>query len=350
MPSPARSARVSANTSPERSRTGPPWPSRRTWRGCWLPTPATACPASRWRGTFHPFWPSARRWRRHSGSASRASAGNVSSVRTPVQTLFYGVFSAWVLWSRAEQKKNGPLFEGHYDPQRFRWREAVWHLRAPVLRALFQQLADPSRLKLLGLVEVLNWTSAALDRVDRTAFFSRFNEGEAVPYFYEPFLEAFDPVLRKQLGVWYTPTEVVRYMVARVDRALKGDLGIPAGLAAENVYVLDPCCGTGAYLAEVLPPRPPAISGSRGSGRSRARRSGGRRPSVYSGSRSCPRRSWWRICRSASPCRIWARRWRRTGRSARECFSPTRLRAGSRTRPSRCRSRSSRRSTTWRKR
>ena len=171
---------------------------------------------------------------------------------TLIQTLFYGIFSAWVLWSRDEQKKNGPLFEGHYGPQRFRWREAVWHLRAPVLRALFQQLADPSRLKPLGLVEVLDWTAAALDRVDRAAFFSRFNEGEAVPYFYEPFLEAFDPALRKQLGVWYTPTEVVRYMVARVDRALKDDLGIAAGLAAENVYVLDPCCGTGAYLAEVL--------------------------------------------------------------------------------------------------
>ncbi len=172
---------------------------------------------------------------------------------TLIQTLFYGVFSAWVLWSRDERKKHGPLFEGHYTSRRrFRWREAVWHLRAPVLRALFQQLADPGRLKPLGLVEVLDWTSAALDRVDRAAFFSRFNEGEAVPYFYEPFLEAFDPVLRKQLGVWYTPTEVVRYMVARVDKALKDDLGIPAGLAAENVYVLDPCCGTGAYLAEVL--------------------------------------------------------------------------------------------------
>ena len=171
---------------------------------------------------------------------------------TLIQTLFYGIFSAWVLWSRHEQKKNGPLFEGHYDPRRFRWREEVWHLRAPVLRALFMQLADPGRLKPLGLVEVLDWASAALDRVDRTAFFSRFNEGEAVPYFYEPFLEAFDPALRKQLGVWYTPTEVVRYMVARVDKALKDDLGIAAGLAAENVYVLDPCCGTGAYLAEVL--------------------------------------------------------------------------------------------------
>ena len=171
---------------------------------------------------------------------------------TLIQTLFYGIFSAWVLWSRQAKSNDGPLFEGGYNPARFSWREAVWHLRAPVLRALFQQLSDPGRLKPLGLVEVLDWTAAALDRVDRAEFFSRFNEGEAVPYFYEPFLEAFDPALRKELGVWYTPTEVVRYMVARVDRALKDDLGIPDGLAAENVYVLDPCCGTGSYLAEVL--------------------------------------------------------------------------------------------------
>ena len=88
--------------------------------------------------------------------------------------------------------------------------------------------------------------------MDRPAFFASFNEGEAVPYFYEPFLQAFDPALRKQLGVWYTPTEVVQYMVARVDKALRDDLDIPDGLAADNVYILDPCCGTGAYLAEVL--------------------------------------------------------------------------------------------------
>ena len=161
---------------------------------------------------------------------------------TLVQTLFYGVFSAWVLWARQVPTPTGA----------FNWHEAVWHLRAPVLRALFQQLSDPGRLQPLGLVEVLDWTAAALNRVDRDAFFARLGEGEAVPYFYEPFLQAFDPDLRKQLGVWYTPTEVVRYMVARVDKALKEDLGIADGLAGDNVYVLDPCCGTGAYLAEVL--------------------------------------------------------------------------------------------------
>ena len=159
-----------------------------------------------------------------------------------VQTLFYGVFSAWVLWSR----KTPPL------TGKFNWHEATWELRVPVLRSLYYQLSNPSQLEPLGLVEVLDWTADALDRVDREEFLKRFDEGEAVQYFYEPFLEAFDPALRKQLGVWYTPSEVVKYMVARVDMALKDDLDIPEGLAAGNVYVLDPCCGTGAYVSEVL--------------------------------------------------------------------------------------------------
>ena len=161
---------------------------------------------------------------------------------TLVQTLFYGIFSAWVLWARQTPAPKGP----------FDWHDSAQLLRVPVIRELFWQLSNPGQLQPLGLNEVLDWTAAALDRVDREAFFAKFNEGEAVPYFYEPFLEEFDPALRKQMGVWYTPVEVVRYMVARVDRALKDDLGIEDGLAAENVYVLDPCCGTGAYLAETL--------------------------------------------------------------------------------------------------
>lgn len=50
-------------------------------------------------------------------------------------------------------------------------------------------------------------------------------------YFYEPFLEAFDPELRKDLGVWYTPLEVVQYQVARTDWALRNELGLAEGLA-----------------------------------------------------------------------------------------------------------------------
>lgn len=160
---------------------------------------------------------------------------------TLVQTLFYGVFSAWVLWA---QEPNGS--------RRFDWRLAGWHLRVPMIGALFNQIATRQRLEPLGLIEVLDWTANVLNRVDRDSFFSRFEEEEAVIYFYEPFLQAFDPKLRDQLGVWYTPKEVVRYMVERVDRALCEELDIADGLAAERVHVLDPCCGTGAYLTEVL--------------------------------------------------------------------------------------------------
>jgi predicted helicase len=101
-------------------------------------------------------------------------------------------------------------------------------------------------------VEVLDWTAAALNRVQRPAFFEKFLETHAVQYFYEPFLEAFDPELRKELGVWYTPPEIVQYQVARVDAVLREELDIPDGLADPRVHVLDLCCGTGAYLVEVL--------------------------------------------------------------------------------------------------
>jgi hypothetical protein len=122
-----------------------------------------------------------------------------------------------------------------------------------MIKALFEQVATPTKLGPLGLVEVLDWTAAALNRVDRPAFFEKFSvETHAVQYFYEPFLEAFDPELRKQLGVWYTPPEIVQYQVARVDAALREELDIPDGLADPRVFVLDPCCGTGAYLVEVL--------------------------------------------------------------------------------------------------
>ena len=159
---------------------------------------------------------------------------------TLVQTLFYGVFAAWVLWHRRQVA----------EP--FDWETASKYLHVPILRKLFRELTDPIQLDDSDLTEVMNWATDTLDRVDRDAFFARFNEAEAVQYFYEPFLEAFDPDLRKQLGVWYTPPEVVKYMVARVHRVLQEDFNRPDGLADDKVVVLDPCCGTGAYLVEVL--------------------------------------------------------------------------------------------------
>jgi hypothetical protein len=160
---------------------------------------------------------------------------------TLVQTLFYGVFSAWVLWCR-ESPRLDPVFH---------WGMAAKTLDVPFIRSLYWQLAHPRQLMDLRLTEVLNWVEGVLGRVDHVEFFKRFAAEHAVQYFYEPFLEAYDPELRKELGVWYTPPEIVKYQVARVDTVLREELDLPDGLADPNVIVLDPV-GNGDLLGQVL--------------------------------------------------------------------------------------------------
>ncbi len=161
---------------------------------------------------------------------------------TLVQTLFYAIFAAWVFWHH-ENPTRSDLFD---------WRTATFYLGVPVLQELFSKISLPYHLAPLGLMDLLNRAGEMLNRVERQEFFSRFDTGQTVQYFYEPFLEAFDSQLRRELGVWYTPPEIVRYMVARVDAVLREELDVADGLADPNVYVLDPCTGTGAYLVETL--------------------------------------------------------------------------------------------------
>lgn len=158
---------------------------------------------------------------------------------TLIQTLFYGLFSAWVM----EAKRGAGKFD---------WRLTSHILTVPMVRSLFEEIAKPTRLNLLDLNDILDRTGEALNRIKPVEFLKSFGTEHAVQHFYEPFLEAFDPDLRKEMGVWYTPLEIVKYMVERVDKVLRTELDVADGLADKNVYVLDPCCGTGTYIVEVL--------------------------------------------------------------------------------------------------
>jgi hypothetical protein len=173
-----------------------------------------------------------------------------------IQTAFYGIFASWACWHR-----DGRISE-------FRWQDLGQYLRIPFLGELFHEFQHPTRLRELNLSLHLDIGTETLLRVDAEAFFEKFRtpdiRGElsgkpsvsgaaaAVTYFYEPFLEAFDPDLRRELGVWYTPPEIVKYQVRHCDQLLRSELGIGRGFADERVVVLDPCCGTGAYVIEVL--------------------------------------------------------------------------------------------------
>jgi hypothetical protein len=71
-------------------------------------------------------------------------------------------------------------------------------------------------------------------------------------YFYEDFLAAYDPKLRKNAGAYYTPVEVVRCQVRLIDNLLVHRLGKPLGFADPGVITLDPAAGTGTYLLGVI--------------------------------------------------------------------------------------------------
>ena len=70
-----------------------------------------------------------------------------------VQTLFYGLFSAWAVWNR-----------NSVTGDQFRWREAGDYLSLPVLRELFERIAIPSQLEMLDIRRPLEWAEATLRR------------------------------------------------------------------------------------------------------------------------------------------------------------------------------------------
>jgi hypothetical protein len=76
--------------------------------------------------------------------------------------------------------------------------------------------------------------------------------GDPWLYFYEHFLGAYDPNLRKARGVYYTPVEVVRAQVKLAGDLLQTRFGKHLGYADDDVVVLDPAVGTGTYPLAVL--------------------------------------------------------------------------------------------------
>jgi hypothetical protein len=71
-------------------------------------------------------------------------------------------------------------------------------------------------------------------------------------YFYEDFLAAYDPTMRKNRGVFYTPVPVVQAQVRLVSQLLRERLSAPHGFVDPSVTTLDPACGTGTYLLTAI--------------------------------------------------------------------------------------------------
>lgn len=113
-------------------------------------------------------------------------------------------------------------------------------LLAQTLRVLAQPGA---REEIEVAVDLLERVIAAVDPGKLT------ERGDPWLYFYENFLAAYDPKLRKDQGAYYTPQPVVGVQVRLTAELLedKDKFNKPRSFADDNVILLDPAAGTCAY-------------------------------------------------------------------------------------------------------
>ena len=132
----------------------------------------------------------------------------------------------------------------------------------PLMRTTLRVLTQAEILDVVGIgFEVLLDT---VNSFDPTILAAKAGGPDPILYFYEDFLSVFDPEARERHGVYFTPVEVVRFMVGALDRVARDHVGL-TGLRDPNLTILDPATGTGTYLLGVAERvREGAITGGAG--------------------------------------------------------------------------------------
>lgn len=67
---------------------------------------------------------------------------------------------------------------------------------------------------------------------------------------YEKFFKVAFKATSDKMGVVYTPTEIIDYILRETDRVLKREFG--QSLADDRVHILDPFAGTGSFMAHLI--------------------------------------------------------------------------------------------------
>jgi predicted helicase len=164
-------------------------------------------------------------------------------------------------------------------PENFRKDAAVNSLKFdnPFLDALYSSFRKRSESEIdvdeFGLQDLVQ----ALTDTDVEGLLANFGtddlKDDPVVFFYQHFLDKYDPKQRKDLGTYYTPIPVVRFMVRAVDEIIKTDFELPLGVADQTTWgeysktqkidipkgltnndkvirMIDPATGTGTFLLE----------------------------------------------------------------------------------------------------
>lgn len=115
----------------------------------------------------------------------------------------------------------------------------------PLMKTALRVLSEPEIVEQIDLG--FDMLIDTVNSFDPRILAQRPGRPDPILYFYEDFLATFDADAKQRYGVYYTPVEVVRYMVGALDRTLRDNLQTK-GLADLEVTILDPATGTGTFL------------------------------------------------------------------------------------------------------
>jgi len=153
------------------------------------------------------------------------------------QVMTYREVISWVsCQSDSDTLRGSRLLEGLFAqlPE----APEVWAVIEPILTGIHTTLQDNNSI--------------------RDSLLAASNESQDFVYaFYEDFLARYSPEVRSSYGVYYTPSEVCKCVVAIVDDVLRTKLLIREGLngstspGVDSLKIIDPACGTGKFIREI---------------------------------------------------------------------------------------------------
>jgi hypothetical protein len=196
---------------------------------------------------------------KHGRSASSTFSGLANDWRQVLfpnlsDKAFADQYAQTITFALLLARVDGISFQGRSVGEIARLLGKKHSLMGKALSVLTDQPEDEHSIALATMIRVIS-------AVDWSYF-----PDDSYAMLYENFLTRYDPVLRRQSGVYYTPAPLVSFMTRFVDEILRDHLNKRLGLAEDDVIIVDPAMGTGSFLASVIDRVAEAVSEDEGPG------------------------------------------------------------------------------------
>ncbi len=145
----------------------------------------------------------------------------------------------------AQQAITSPVFDALFGGKdSFASRNPVSQTMDAMLQLIHEQTSEDDRRKLADFYESVKARAAGVNTAE--------GKQKVVVELYDKFFKNAFPSMANKLGIVYTPTEIVDFIIHSVHQVLQTEFDCKDGLAAPGVRVLDPFTGTGTFIVRLI--------------------------------------------------------------------------------------------------